>query len=142
VGGTLGPDPLDAQAVAAFVALCRAERGGIPDPYHEDPETIFAWFADPVLKEVEIRPRNAKAETKRRFAAADTCLGLNRDELKRVRFTIYRPAAVIARSVLTGLLDPASQAEAEDELRAMMAGEHQFAGMLRYFVREVWQVPL
>ena len=142
VAGTFAPDPLDAQAVAAFVALCRAERAGIPDPYNDEPETIFAWFADPVLKEVEVRPRDAKAETVRRFKAADRFLGLNRDELRRVRYTIYRPASVISRSVLSGRLDAASQAEAEDELRAMLAGDHQFAGMLRYFVRDVWQVPL
>ena len=137
----LCPDPLDRAAVGAFIADCLREEPGIPDPYATDPEVLFAWRADDVLGEVELRPRDASTAAMRAFAAAEDALGLNRQELKGARYYIYR---VLELPLETLRRTPAAEERrlAERTLSAMMRGDAPFAGMVRYFVREVEGLPL
>lgn len=137
LAGTLGPDPLDANAIRQFHAGAASEIPHLPDPYVVDPEPLFAWRADDTLREVDIRARDDSLVSQRAHAAAEQCLGLNRDELLRARYTIYAPAMLLVRAIKSGKLDPALAGEMEAELRVMTSSSGQFAAMLRYFVEHV-----
>lgn len=137
---TFGVDPLDTPALELFDAARRKERASIPDPYQGNPERVFRWFADDTLREVEARPRNAQAQ--RRFDAADRFLGLNRDELKRWRYTTYERAMFIADVVEEGAVSAPLLARARDQLRQMTSVTGEFAGMVRYFIRDVRGIDL
>jgi 5-methylcytosine-specific restriction endonuclease McrA len=133
---TLCPDPLDQAGVDALVAECLAEQPGIPDPYVVDPETLFSWLADDNLREVEVRARDASRESRRAFTAVDGALGLNRQELKSARYYFYSLLELPLETLRTRR-SAAQRRTAEGALRAMMAPTAPFAGMVRYFVREV-----
>jgi hypothetical protein len=138
----LGVDPLDAAAVQIYEDACRAERAGIPNPYTVDPEKFFAWDADQVLEEVEIRARNNSAAAKRAFKCVDKFLGLNREELRQWRFVTYDNAATFAATLKVATIPPALRTRIENKLRRMMSVKGEFAGMVRFVVREVEGLPL
>ena len=137
-----GVDPLDVAAVQQFDAVRLAERAGIPDPYVVDPEGLFAWRADDVLREVEIRARNNWSVAKRAFKSVDECLGLNRDELRKWRYETYDNAMTFVATVREQNISDSLRARTEDRLRRMMSVTGEFAGMVRYFVRDVESLPL
>lgn len=137
LAATLGVDPLDAAAVQLFDAARAAERAGIPDPYAVDPEPLFAWRVDDTLREVEIRRRNNSARAKRAFAAVDECLGLNRDELKKWRYETYEIVQLLVDTVRTPGISAVLRARIEGRLQRMMTVTGEFAGMVRYVVRDV-----
>ncbi|MEM9558495.1 MAG: hypothetical protein AAGC60_29855 [Acidobacteriota bacterium] len=136
LAGTLAPDPLDTTAVDQFRSDCRAEGAHLLNPYEEDPEALFAWRADSVLREVELVQRDASSGSAAALEAAETFLGLNRDELKRWRWEVYETAETLALTVLSGRLQPALRRRIEDKLQRMMSTEGEFAGMVRFLVRE------
>jgi hypothetical protein len=141
--GTLGPDPLDSAAVKAYRKLLKPEKASLPDPYDTgtNPEKLFTWFADPVLKEVEVRARGNGAKAKAAVAAANQFLGLNRQELKKWRWETWEVADTFAQALAVPL--PADlRTRVEDQLRSMMSVTGEFAGMVRYLVREVHGLSL
>lgn len=139
--GQLGPDPLDPVAVAAFHAKLAGEMPGLPDPYLMDPEPLFQWFADDVIREVEVRARDQSPASQTAFAAVDKYLGLNRQELKLWRWQTYKEAQALAMAFKQAL--PAAVATAVREaLLRMMSPEGQFSAMVRYVVRDVEGLPL
>ena len=133
---SLSPDPLDQQAVDEYIAACLAEQPGIPDPYVVDPEPLFAWVADDNLREVEIRARDDTPESQQAFSAVVAALGLNRQELKGARYFHYR---LLQLPILTLKTNQTAEARrvAEETLREQMGPHAPFAGMARYFVRDV-----
>jgi hypothetical protein len=137
LAGTLGPDPLDAQAVQQFQAQLGAELAGLPDPYLVDPEPLFAWRADDALREVEIQPRDASQDAQQAFDAAERFLGLNRDELKRWRYETYEIVVLFVSLLKSGQLDATNTRRTEDQLRRMMGVTGEFAALVRYYVRDV-----
>ena len=142
LAASLGVDPLDAAAVQSYDVACNAERAGIPNPYIVDPERLFAWTADEVLGEVEIRARNNSAVAKRAFKCADEFLGLNREELRQTRFTVYDHAAAFAATLKEPGISAGLRTRLENKLQRMMSVKGEFAGMVRFLVREVEQLPL
>jgi hypothetical protein len=142
LAATFGVDPLDAAALQVFDAARSAERASIPDPYLVDPERLFTWRADDVLREVEIRARINSAAVRRAFKAVDECLGLNREELKRWRYETYEIAQLLADTVRSPGLSNSLRTRTEDRLTRMMTVTGEFAGMVRYYVREVEGLPL
>lgn len=137
------PDPADdaaGLARAAFLRGLAGERALLPDPYIEDPERIFAWAADPVLKEVEVRARTATHND--RVAAVQQYFGLNRDELKKWRWSVYEKLDVLRKLYMSSALPPNLEADVENLIRAYMRDTEQFAAMSRYFVNEVWRLQL
>jgi hypothetical protein len=140
----LAPDPLDDAAgypIELFRKAALKEKPGIVDPYLVDPEPLFKWEADDVEGEVWIRARTKKVESKRAYAAAETFLGLNREELRRQRYETYAFARVLGMS-LGAISDPAVKGNIRALLRKMMEPSAPFAGMVRYFVRDLWKTPL
>lgn len=143
----LTPDPLDdAEGLPArdFAALAGRELCGLVDPYTTDPEPLFKWVADPVLKEVALAPRNNTAAARRAFRAAEEALGLNRQELKGERWKVYRTLETFKKALLSTQLaaDAALAGEIEAQVREMLSDGSEFAGMARYFVRVEWDGEL
>jgi len=66
------PDPLndaDGYPMAKFIRAVTKEKAGLVYPYMFDPEPLFKWEAEPVLKEVSLAPRNGRVTTRRIFRA-------------------------------------------------------------------------
>ncbi len=139
---TLSPDPVDSKASAhrAFVKAATAERADLIDPYREDPEALFAWEADDTLKEVSLIPRTKKGRGPVIVAAAVKHFGLNREELRRLRWRTLNTVRVLAATIPA--LPAPERASVCQEIEALMADAAPFAGMVRYFVRDVWQIEL
>ncbi|MGB1109954.1 MAG: hypothetical protein ACPG4N_06345 [Gammaproteobacteria bacterium] len=143
LAGALAPDPLDEEpryTLQEYSRLATREKAGLPNPYMEDPETLFIWEADSVNRQVSIAPRHRRrVRPKRAFAAAESYLGLNREQLRTARWRIYRPLPLFKAMLLhfRELGDPMAD-KIEEELRLMMADDAPFAAMVRYFVREKW----
>lgn len=137
------PDPLnpaEGLPLDLFESACRAEGGLLVNPYYENPEVHFAWEADTALQEVTMRPRvNASAPF---YKAALQFYGLNRAELLAERWKVFRMLEVFGKSFTSPDIDDALRQEVGDMLRAMMKGDAPFAGMCRYFIQHVWQLPL
>jgi hypothetical protein len=137
LAATFGVDPLDLVAVPVFDAVRLAERAGIPDPYLVDPGPLLAWEADHTLREVVVRARNNSTAARRAFAAVRDCLGLNRDELRKWRYEIYDFAMTFVLTVQDPGISANLRTRTENQLRRMMSSTGEFAGMVRYFVRDV-----
>jgi hypothetical protein len=131
---------------ATFVAACAAEQAGLPDPYTHDPELYFRWEVDETHKEIWLRPRTASA--RHRFIAKSCVdfLGLNREELRRWRWTLVYKNLVVLRDVLKDLDGKGVTSNARkitaDGIREMMASDQPYAGMVRYFVNTLWTMNL
>jgi hypothetical protein len=145
IAAKLAPDPLndgEGYPMARFGAAADAERAGLPDAYRQDPEALFKWVADPVLKEVAVAARNRRAATRRAFRAVEQYFGLNREELRRARWQTYRAVEVARRALQAPGLDDAARTEIKAVVREMLAPDWPFAAMVRYFVREAWHLDV
>ncbi len=138
VAGGLAPDPAIPADCRDFARAAKAEKAGIPDPYLVDPERLFVWFCDDTLEEVEIRKRPRARGGARALEAVEETLGLNREELRQLRYAVYKEARTLARiaALPPGAIDAGLQTEAEDLLREKMSARSHFAGMVRYAVTE------
>ncbi len=139
--GSLAPDPLDAVAVDAFAKRCAKEKPQFIDPYlDDDPESFFAWHADDVLREVEMLPRAKSGAKQKRARATIDGLALNREELLKIRWESYRPLALLAS--LHPKLPPADRTTLLEAIGSLIESSMPYAAMRRWFVREVWQLPV
>lgn len=139
---TLIPDALDltaGHALADFLVAAGKEKAGLVDPYVTDPDPLFKWVANDVLKIVELAPASNKVAAKRAFAGAEASYGLNREELKRTRWKTYTDF-VVMKDALKALeaagLEPALQQRVRDQIKSMTLVDAPYAGMVRYFVKE------
>lgn len=139
---TLIPDALDltaGHALADFIIAAAKEKAGLVDPYVTDPDPLFKWVANDVLKIVELAPASNKVVAKRAFAGAEEAYGLNREELKRTRYNTYEDL-VLLKDSLAALaaagIEPALQQRIRDQIKAMTKVDKPYAGMVRYFVKE------
>lgn len=135
----LGPDPVDDAAVAAHLTACAAEAPALPDPYTVKIERYISWEADDIEKVVRIGARDVEGAQ----SLVDTLratLGLDRDELARYRYTVYKPLqedyGLLQRH---GHLSPDASIWL-GRLRDARAPSGQFAAMMCYFIDEIWQV--
>jgi hypothetical protein len=143
--GTFAPDPVDdagaAHTRAQFEAALASEGALLPHPYLEDPSPIFAWEADEVLKEVRVKARSATPKVKKRFGAAETFYGLNRQELLRWRWDRYKDLVTL-KDILDQVAGTPQEAGVrpivEQRFTEMIDPSAKFAAMARFFVREKW----
>jgi len=150
VGRRMSPDPLhheDGRAMDEFLKEVKAEKAHLPEPYLCDPEPLFNWFADPILKEVEVRPADNRAPASRRaFQAVVKRLGLNRPELNRWRWILAYKHLETSRKALQDLDQAGIAGPTRDilvnHIREMMKPEAPFAAMVRYFVLKEWGLDL
>jgi hypothetical protein len=139
---TLIPDALDltaGHALADFLVAAGKEKAGLVDPYITDPDPLFKWIADDVLKVVVLAPASNAVAAKRAFAGAEESYGLNREELKRNRWKTYAELLVMKDSLhafAAAGIEPALQQRIRDQIKAMTEVDAPYAGMVRYFVKE------
>jgi hypothetical protein len=146
IAAKLAPDPLnDDEGLprADFLRAAAREKAGLVDPYLDDPESFFKWVVDPIQRRVAIAPRHPRrAASRRAFEAAERCLGLNRDELLGLRYRKYADLETFRLVIDSGTIEGALLDRIQAQVRAMTAPEAEFAGMCRYFVRDVWKLVL
>ncbi|MDO9415724.1 hypothetical protein [Pararhizobium sp.] len=127
------PDPLDAAQVAAFEALHHKESALIPNPYFDDPETIFAWDILDGTKEVEVVPLPQNPAAEKIVDAVERIYGLNRPELKRLRYKQYEFYRLARRAADTPGVPADIRDMSKDLIHTMVQPDSQYAGMIRYF---------
>ena len=144
LAGTLGVDPLTAPAVTAFIEKLRAEKAHLPDPYDPsfDPRKFFVWEADEDNGRVRLKGKNNSAVVKRVVKACDDFLGLNREELLRLRWAQFKllrtfKEALKAIEDLLGASDPTAQS-IRTQIADMMAASSEYADLARFFVSTKW----
>ena len=142
---TFAPDPLVDTVeypMAKFLERAVKEKAALIDPYLVDPEPFFKWEADNVQKEVYIRPKNNTVKVKRTFKAVEEDLGLNREELRRVRWVTFKNLEAM-KSVYEAIAPGEPVREmVKDVIKLAISNEAPFAGMARYFVNKEWQLNL
>lgn len=137
----LGPDPLDATACDAHHEKMKKEKAHLPDPYTAKVEKLFAWKANAILKEVRVVPRGNSAVTKQVVNAVEAHLGLNREELLRLRWQVFSELEALC-ATLDEPLRAKTRKKVEAAVRAAVADDAMFAGMARYFVRDEWNIAI
>jgi hypothetical protein len=68
--------------------------------------------------------------------------GLNRPELVAERWKTFQKLDIFRKVFAFPDIDETLRGEIRDMLQRMMQDDAPFAGMCRYFVRQVWQLPL
>jgi hypothetical protein len=145
MAATLAPDPLnDSQGLpmATFLQQTGQELACLVDPYYVDPATLFAWEADDVLAEVRLVPLDNSIEATSAAQAASDYLGINREELRELRWHEFQILSTFKDVLVSGQLTAVLDENVKDMIRDMMADDAPFAGMVRYYVRAVWNLYL
>ena len=145
MAGTIAPDPLnDSQGLpmATFLQQASQEMAYLVDPYNVDPATLFAWEADAVLGEVRLVPLDNSIEATSVAQAASDYFGINREELRELRWHEYHLLSTFKNVLVSGQLTAELAESVKDAIRDMMADDAPFAGMVRYFVLTVWDLVL
>ncbi|NJO69696.1 MAG: hypothetical protein HC830_10780 [Bacteroidetes bacterium] len=91
LAGSISPDPLAITSnytLQRFLQEHKKEKPFLINPYFDDPEKYFAYEADDILKEVKVVP--AKPATALHVKAAEDFYGINRIELKNIRYKVFR----------------------------------------------------
>ena len=142
LAGSMTPDALDltaGQPLADFIVAVAKEKAGLVDPYINDPDPLFKWVANDILKTVEVAAASNKVAAKRAFAAVAQFYGLNREELKRNRWKTFSDLVVFRDSLNAFVAlgaQPALQTQIRTHIKDMTKADAPYAGMVRYFVKE------
>lgn len=142
--GTIAPNPLNKNNVDNFIGLHQQERPLLLNPYFDDPTEYFAWRADDVLREVEItvNPERAQVEiivnvenpeVEPIATASIQHYGLNRHDLKALRYQIYDPYRVFRTVLEDDRISLETRNNIINAMEGMKAPGAPFAGMIRYF---------
>lgn len=127
------PDPC-ISTDAAIKKLFSQEDAHLVNPYLDDPEKYFAWKADSTLEEVVLVPKGKSALAKRAVLAAESMLGLNREELRRNRWQAYDTLETMVLG-FQAVPDPAKKKELLARIRRQAESNQPYAGMKRYFLK-------
>jgi len=138
--GSFAPDPVDVtsgRTLASYLTDCTKEKPLLIHPCQEKPEDYIIYEANAALRIVKVRPR--KPAHKARIEACEECFGINREglcEQRWLRYTILESAwKAWDRAPAAG------KSAIEPILADFVSPDQPFAGMARYFVREVWKIP-
>ena len=132
---TICPDPASTND-AAVQALFAGEDADLLNPYTVDPEAYFGWRVIPQTEEVWLVPRDTTVSARRAVKAAEALLGLNRQELLRLRWNAFDALETTVLALQHGTFDDADRRDLLQRIRRQANGDRPFAGMKRYFLRE------
>jgi hypothetical protein len=138
----MAPDPLDATARTAWEQLILAEDADLVDPLHENPEQLFKYVAEETLGEVSIAPGANSSRANARAASTIQIVGLEREELRHARYDHYRSVLIFKEVLDDAAISNSTRTKVTRELGRLMSRNQPFAGMVRYFVRTVWQLEI
>ncbi len=136
LAGSLSPDPLTdsgGYSLAQYEQAHRLEQALLLNPYDDDPAQYFAYEADDVTQEVTLVP--VATQYGAHALAAEEYYGLNRVELKSLRYKTYRMFQVLQLAAHK-MPDPQLQVDIQQQVQAMQADDYLFAGMNRYFATQ------
>ncbi len=133
----LSPDPatVDDKQVSTLLSV---ENAHLINPYLEDPEKLFAWRVYPTLKEVRLVP-NRKLRSAQAVKAAEEILGLNREELLRLRWLSYSTLETLVLTFQEPSISKTAANRIYTQLLDIAKDDRQFAGMNRYFLKK-WRI--
>lgn len=131
--GNISPDPIDIAlnyTLQTYADEHLREQALLLNPYFDNPETYFAYEADDVTQEVKIIPR--RNEYSIYVRAAEDFYGINRIELKNLRYSVYKNFRAF-KLALPALTDAGIRREVQQQIDSMLSSRYNFAGMIRYF---------
>lgn len=141
---SLTVDPLDVNrdpTMDSFVVDCLAEKPDLIDPYIQDPEGILTWEVDRDLGEVTVTVKDGVERADAIKSALERFLGLNREELRRLRFRRFRVLELLKKALEQN--DDSDLAnDITNQLKTMIGANEPFAGMTRYFVNIEWELGI
>lgn len=111
-----------------FLTNHRNEDPDLINPYYSDPEPFFHWEAIDTLKEVKIRPNKNKPDSERFVDAAIEYYGLNREELKTLRYEEFKKFRIFKK-----FFKKDGDPDAKEMIKDMKNPEAPFSGMMKYF---------
>ncbi|PZM12908.1 hypothetical protein [Rhizobium tubonense] len=121
-----------------LVALWGGEGADLIHPYLEDPSELLTYEADDANREVWIRA-NVGERAVRAHDAAVKFLGLNREELRRLRYEQLDLLRILKSSFDEPRLSDDIKARIRAKFDEMSRAAYPFAGLNRFFLRE-WHV--
>jgi hypothetical protein len=125
---------------AHIVSAWARERPDLIHPYLEDPEPLLRYECDPANKEVWLRA-TSKRGAPRFVTACNEVLGLNREELRKLRYQHYETMLTFHECYQDDKLQPSTKLLIESEFRRLISDEYPFSGMHRFFAR-AWNLRI
>lgn len=129
----ISPDPIDVDVnytLQTYLQKHHDEQAYLLNPYFDNPVNFIAYEADDVLAEVKIVPKSPHLEPYIR--AMEDYYGINRTELKSVRYGIFRLFRAFKKA-LPHITDVLTQKDIIGQIDFMKSDKSPFAGMVRYF---------
>lgn len=131
--GNISPDPfsiLTNYSLDTFLRAHDTEQALLLNPYFDDPTKFIAYQFDDAKKEVTIVEANNAA--KPYIKAMEDYYGINRIELKNLRYRVFKMFRVLKLS-LPVVTDVKLKTEIQNQLDDMLSSSFTFAGMNRFF---------
>lgn len=129
-------DPLmdsEGMLYSDFLALHRKENALLVNPYYDDPEELFEYRADDNLQEVEIAVvKNARNADEIQKAVVEN-YGLNRLELKQLRYEWYDNFITLKLALQEGSISTALRKRIEKKIDKFKKSVSPFSGMIKFF---------
>lgn len=133
LAGNISPDPIDIlqhYTLQQFIDQHTAEDAHLINPYFDDPTTYFAYKSDDVTEEVKIIP--ALPQFEKNVKAAEDFYGINRPELKSIRYSVFSKFRAF-KMAFTALPVGPVKSEVKKQIKDMLSDKYLFAGMNKYF---------
>jgi uncharacterized protein (TIGR02646 family) len=127
-------DPInnaDGKDLEEFKNEHQSEKPLIINPYLDDPATYFAY--QPILGNNEVLVVPAKVKYKKVIKACEDLFGLNRPELRDLRFQQYCFYMTFRHTLADSGISAGTRAMCQARLTQMSSGRSAYAGMIRYF---------
>jgi hypothetical protein len=129
-------DPLsehEGMSYTDFLASHKMENALLINPYYDEPEKIFEYKADDNLQEVEISVvRTFKNATQIEKAVVEN-YGLNRLELKQLRFEWYDNFITLKLTLSEKKISAALRKRIENKIEKYKKPVSPFSGMIKFF---------
>ena len=137
LAGNISPDPINTTlnyTLQNYLNEHQAEDAHLINPYFDDPAKYFIYDADDTTEEVKIVAAQPQFAT--HVKAAEDFYGINRIELKNIRYSIFTKFRVIKKmynKLTADGTDEPFRREVKRQLDDMLSNKYLFAGMNRYF---------
>ena len=134
LAGQLCPNP-GVSLKAELRRLWGKEKADLLHPYLDEPEALLAWQVDAINQEVTLVALPGNAASQLAVQACEKLLGLNREELRRLRYPQYDRIEGFAL-VIQETQHEDIRLRARARLIAAARDDQPFAGMTRFFLRQ------
>lgn len=134
--GSFTPDPLnDSEGLSmdAFIEAHQTERPLLINPYLDDPRDYFAWEVDTILEEVALTALPNSDLSAQAVRAAEEAYGLNRDELKKLRYETYLEYSTHRLCVSEPDVPDRVRNRSQARIDRMLQTRQPYVGMLLFF---------